>query len=197
MGQVMTGLYIIIAIVVLLLVLAYGWYMALIKRRNKALEALSSIDVQLRKRFDLLPNVLKIASRFMEHEKELLNQLTAQRAAAMKEYQPTDPNQVKDHLQAAGALGGSMMRLFAVAENYPDLKSDATMVNAQDTASEVEANIAAARRFYNAAVTSLNNSVQIFPGSIIAGIARVKEMPFYEEEEEAAKAPVDASAYLK
>jgi len=192
----MTGLVVIIAIVVLLLAVFYGWYMALIKRRNGALEALSSIDVQLRKRFDLLPNVLKIASRFMQHERELFNQITAQRAAAMKDYDPKDPEQVRQHLEAAGAVRGSMMQLFAVAENYPDLKSDQTMVTAQHTAAEVEGNIAAARRFYNAAVTRLNNSVQIFPGNVIAGIAGVQVMPFFREEEEAAKAPIDAAALL-
>ena len=90
-----------------------------------------------------------------------------------------------------------MMRFFAVAENYPDLKSQETMVTAQATYTEVEGHIAAARRFYNAAVTQLNNSVQIFPGNMIAGMAGVSEMPFFEETDEAAKAPVDASDYLK
>ena len=90
-----------------------------------------------------------------------------------------------------------MMRFFAVAENYPDLKSQETMVTAQATSTEVEGHIAAARRFYNAAVTQLNNSVQIFPGNMIAGMAGVSEMPFFEETDEAAKAPVDASDYLK
>lgn len=192
----MTALWVIIAIVVILVIVVYGWYMALIKRRNKALEALSSIDVQLRKRHDLLPNILKIASRFMEHERDLLARITEQRAAAMKDYSPKEPGEVKEHLAAAGALQGSMMRFFAVAENYPDLKSQETMVTAQSTYTEVEGHIAAARRFYNAAVTQLNNSVQIFPGNMIAGMAGVTEMPFFEETDEAAKAPVDADAYL-
>lgn len=193
----MTALWVVVAIVVILAIVFYGWYMALIKRRNRALEALSSIDVQLRKRHDLLPNILKIASRFMQHERELLDRITQERAAAMKDYRPTDPDQVKEHLAAAEVLQGSMMRLFAVAENYPDLKSQETMVTAQATYTEVEGHIAAARRFYNAAVTQLNNSVQIFPGNMIAGMAGVGEMPFFEETDEAAKAPVDASAYLK
>ena len=81
-------------------------------------------------------------------------------------------------------------------EAYPDLKSDQTMVQAMQTYNEVEAQIAAARRFYNSAVTALNNSVQIFPGNIIANVARVTEMPFYETDK-AARAPIDASDYLK
>ncbi len=193
----MTALWILIAIVVILLLVVYGWYMALIKRRNQAREALSSIDVQLRKRADLVPNVLKIASRFMEHEKQLMSELTELRASTMKGYDPKDPEAVKEHLQSADAMRGAMMQLFAVAENYPELKSNETMITAQHTYSEVEGHIAAARRFYNAAVTELNNAVEIFPGNMIAGMANVQEMPFFEETDEAAKKPVDASEYLK
>ena len=192
----MTALWVILGIVVLILIVGYIWYAGLISKRNKAKEALSGIDVQLRKRFDLIPNILKIASRFLEHEKELLTNITDLRAKAMKDYNPGDPDAVKGHLEAAGALQPAMMRLFAVAENYPDLKSDTTMVRAQDTYTEVEGHIAAARRAYNAAVTSLNNSVEIFPGSVIARMANVQGMPFYEETEEAARQPVDASDFL-
>lgn len=192
----MTALWVILGIIVLLLVIGYIWYASLISKRNSAREALSGIDVQLRKRFDLIPNILKIASRFLEHEKELLTNITDLRAKAMKDYNPGDPDGVKNHLEAAGALQPAMMRLFAVAENYPDLKSDTTMVRAQDTYTEVEGHIAAARRAYNASVTSLNNAVEIFPGSMIARMAGVQGMPFYEETEEAARQPVDASDFL-
>jgi LemA protein len=192
----MTAIWVLIAIVVIVLIAGYGWYMALIKRRNSALEALSSIDVQLRKRADLVPNVLKIAKRFMEHEKDLMSQITELRASSMRDYSAKDPASVKEHLQSAGALSGAMMRLFAVAENYPQLKSNETMINAQDTYVEVEGHIAASRRFYNAAVAELNNAVQIFPGNILAGIANVREMPFFEETDEAAKKPIDAGDYL-
>lgn len=192
----MTAVWILIALAVVLVLVVYGWYMALIKRRNRAREALSSIDVQLRKRADLVPNVLKIASRFMQHESELMTQLTELRASTVKDYDPKDPEAVKAHLESAGALSGAMMRLFAVAENYPELKSNETMITAQHTYTEVEGHIAASRRFYNAAVTELNNAVEIFPGTIIAGMANVQEMPFFEETDEAAKKPVDASDYL-
>lgn len=192
----MTAIWVLLAIAVVLVLVFYGWYMALIKRRNRAREALSSIDVQLRKRADLVPNVLKIASRFMEHEKQLMTELTELRASTMKDYDPKDPAAVKEHLQSADAMRGAMMRLFAVAENYPELKSNETMVTAQHTYTEVEGHIAASRRFYNAAVTELNNAVEIFPGNIIAGMANVQEMPFFEETDDAAKKPVDASDYL-
>jgi LemA protein len=192
----MTAFGALIAFIGLLLVGGYLWYAGLIAKRNKAREALSGIDVQLRKRFDLVPNILKIASRFMEHEKELLGEVTALRARAMQSYDAGDAEAVKSHLESAGALHPAMTRLFAVAENYPDLKSQETMVRAQESYEEVEGHIAAARRAYNAAVTNLNNAVEIFPGSIIAAAAGVQSMPFYEETEAAARQPVDAADFL-
>lgn len=186
---------ILLGLVAVVLIGGYAWYATLISRRNRAREALSSIDVQLRKRHDLVPNVLKIASRFMEHERDLLNEVTEQRARAMADYDKSDPEAVGAHLEAERKLQAGMVRLFATAEAYPELRSAETMVNAQQTYSEVEGHIAAARRFYNASVTDLNNAVEIFPGSVIAGMAGVKPMPFYEIEE-SARAPVDAGAYL-
>ena len=89
-----------------------------------------------------------------------------------------------------------MMRLFAVAENYPELRSAETVTRAQAAFEEVEGNIAAARRFYNSAVTRLNNAVEIFPGSIVARIANVQPFPFYEVEDAAAREPVDVSKLM-
>ena len=189
--------WIVIGIVVFLVLLVYGWYVALISRRNKAREALASIDVHLQKRFDLLPNILKLAQKFMAHEKGLMERLTQLRAEVGRDYQRTDPAAVEKHLAAAKELEAGMMRLFAVAENYPELRSSDTIVQAQQTFSEVESQVAAARRFYNAAVNSLNNSVEIFPGSMIAGWAKVQALPFYEVEDEAARKPVNVDDYLK
>lgn len=192
----MTASQAVIGILVLAIVGGYAWYAALITRRNRAREALSSIDVQLRKRHDLIPNVLKLARRFMTHERELLDSLTRLRAEAQAGYRPEVPEEVARHLAAEGALQAGLVRLFAVAENYPDLRSSETIITAQQAYEEVEGHIAAARRFYNAAVTRLNNAVEVFPGSVIAGIARVRPMPFFEIEDRAVRAPVDADAYL-
>ena len=183
-------------IVGVLVVIAYGWYVSLITRRNRAREALSSIDVQLRKRHDLIPNVLKLARKFMGHEKELLDSLTELRTQAQAGYRVDVPEDVAKHLAAEGALQTGLARLFAVAENYPELRSSETIVAAQQTYSEVEGHIAAARRFYNSAVTRLNNAIQIFPGSLIAGLANVRAMPFFELEDTAIREPVDADKYL-
>lgn len=178
------------------LVGGYVWYVSLITRRNEVREAMGSIDVQLRKRFDLLPNIVALARKFMTHERELLEGLTALRAKVAEPYAKDDPAAVGAHLEASRALEAGMMRLFAVAENYPELRSAETVTRAQATFEEVEGNIAAARRFYNSAVTRLNNAVEIFPGSIIARIANVQPFPFYEVVDAAAREPVDVNKLM-
>lgn len=179
------------------LVGGYGWYVSLITRRNAVREAMGAIDVQLRMRFDLLPNVLELAQKFMIHEKELLTNLTSLRARVNQPYDKDDPAEAGAHLEATRQLETGMMKLFAVAENYPELRSVETMTRAQQTFEEVESNIAAARRFYNSSVAALNNAVEVFPGSIIAGIANVQSFPFYEIMEEAARQPVRVSDHMK
>jgi len=173
----------------------YYFYLRLIKQRNYALEALSSIDVQLKKRHDLVPNILKIAKKFMEHEDAVLTKVTQMRTISASDYDKTNPEEVAQHLEASKQLQSAMMNLFAVAENYPDLKSQETMVRAQETYEEVEGHISAARRFYNSAVTDLKNLVEIFPSSMIANMLGIKAMPYFEVDE-AERKPVDAADYL-
>jgi len=188
--------YIILAIIIAPLIIAYFWYAGIITKRNKVNESLSGVDVQLKKRSNLIPNILKIAGKFMEHEKSLLTEITGLRTKANEEYNKTDKEAVTEHLAVAEQLAGKMGKLMISVEAYPDLKSDQTMIQAMQTYNEVEEQIAASRRFYNSAVTLLNNAVQIFPGNIIASMAGVSEMPFYEAEE-SAKAPVNVDDYLK
>ncbi|MEN8722102.1 MAG: LemA family protein [Alphaproteobacteria bacterium] len=187
----------ILIVVLPVLVLLYWLYVRVITRRNRALEALSGIDVQIKKRANLIPNLLTIAQKFMTHERELLESVTAARVKFEQDYDAKDADQVAAHLDAANGMQAMMGRLMAVAENYPDLKSDTVMVEAQQAYQEVEANIAAARRFYNSSVTDLNNTVQIFPGSVIAGMVNITAMPLYELDEGTARAPIDAAAFLK
>ncbi len=176
-------------------ILIYLWYVSLIKKRNTAREALSGIDVQLKKRANLLPNILTIAKRFMDHEKQLLTEITELRTQLTQSYNPADTDAVKQHLDLANQLNSRVGQLMVSVENYPELKSDNTMLQAMQTYNEVEAHISAARRFYNSAVTELNNAVEIFPGSIIASMAKVQALPFYEADE-SAKSPVNAGDYL-
>jgi LemA protein len=184
-----------IIIILAALALAYFWYASIISKRNKALEALSGIDVQLKKRSNLIPNILKIAKKFMDHEKALFVEVTRLREKLAEGYDQKDPNKVKEHLATAEDLSSKMSGFMVQVENYPDLKSDQTMIQAQQTYNEVEAQISAARRFYNSAVSALRNAIQIFPGNIIAKIAGVSSMPFYEADEESKK-PIDASSIL-
>ncbi|ABZ74779.1 LemA family protein [Shewanella halifaxensis HAW-EB4] len=180
----------------LVVIIAYLWYVSLIKKRNTGREALSGIDVQLKKRSNLVPNILKIAQKYMDHEKSLLTEITELRTLATKGYDSVDPAAVKTHLEVSEKLNQKMSQLMVSVESYPELKSDNTMLQAMQTYNEVEAQLSAARRFYNAAVSELNTAVEIFPGSIIASIANVKVMPFYEADE-ASKAPVNATDYLR
>lgn len=177
------------------LTIIYIWYAKLVGKKNKVQESLSSIDVQLKKRSNLIPNILAIAKKFMSHEDKLLTEITELRAQATSGYSKTDQAAVKDHLQTSELLSGKMSQLMVAVENYPDLKSDQTMLQAMQTYNEVEGHIAAARRFYNASVTLLNNSVQIFPGNLIAKLANISEMPFYEADE-ASKKPINAQDFL-
>lgn len=176
------------------LVGGYIWYVSIIGRRNKAQEAFSGIDVQLKKRHDLIPNILKVARRFMEHEKDLLEEVTRLRAKAM-EQEGARPADAGEKFEIERQLQAGLGRLMVAVENYPNLKSDTHMLEAQRSLNEVEANIAASRRFYNASVTSLRNSIQIFPGTVIARMAGVEEMPFFEAAD-TDREPVDAGAYL-
>ncbi len=176
-------------------VVAYWMYVRLITLRNANLEALSSIDVQLKKRHDLVPNILKIAGKFMEHEESVLSKVTQMRSISTSDYDKNNPEEVSQHLEANKQLQSAMMNLFAVAENYPDLKSQETMVRAQETYEEVEGHISAARRFYNSATTDLKNFVEIFPASFFANMLGIRAMPYFETDDVERK-PVDASEFL-
>lgn len=183
-----------IIIAVVVLVIIYGIYYSLIQKKNKVKEAFSSIDVQLKKRYDLIPNVLFIANKFMEHERGLLEDITKLRAQAAK--LPADLSNAEQKIQLDGAIAGKMGQLMVAVENYPQLKSDQAMLQAMQTYNEQEEHIAAARRFYNSAVLDLNNAVEIFPSSMIAAMLNIKQMPFFEATEQERQA-VDASQYFK
>ena len=178
-----------------LIILLYVWYTRIIRNKNQVYEALAGIDVQLKNRSDLLPNILTIAKKFMEHEKELLSSVTELRTRSNAEYDSGDAQAIKQHMELASALGSEMGKLMVSVEAYPELKSDQTMQQAQLSYNEIETKIAAARRFYNSAVGQLNNSIEIFPGNIVAKYASVSIMPFYETDD-ASRATVDASSIL-
>lgn len=180
---------------IVLLILFYLIYVGLIQKKNKVKEAFSSIDVQLKKRYDLIPNILVIANKFMEHERGLIESVTKLRAQAVK--MPSDLSSVEDKLKLDSEIQKQMGQLMVSVENYPQLKSDQTMMTAMQTYNEVEEHIAAARRFYNSAVLELNNAIEIFPSSVVALIINIKKMPFFEIENPNERERVDAQAYFK
>ncbi|MCL2872761.1 MAG: LemA family protein [Betaproteobacteria bacterium] len=187
---------ILIVVVVAIVVAVFAWYVAIVKRKNQVDEALSDIDVQLTQRHELIPNVLEIAKRFLSHEKDLMDDLTRLRSAAQGKLSDADPKTLAEKFNTENQLSAGLGRLFAVAESYPQLKSDAVMMNAQTTYQEVETNVAAARRFYNAAVVSLRNACRIFPGQMIAPLAGVTQMPPFFEAPAEYRSPVNAADYL-
>ncbi|MGD9507441.1 MAG: LemA family protein [Geminicoccaceae bacterium] len=176
------------AALAVLLVVLYLWYASIVRRANRVREALGSVEAHLRQRHDLIPNLVKLAGRFMAHERGLIEEVTRLRARAQES--GTTP---ADRFAAENQLAQAAGRLLATAESYPTLKSDATIIEAQRGWAETEAQITAARRFYNAAVTDLNNAVQVFPGSLLAAAAGIKAMPYFETPPETRQAPdVDA-----
>ena len=170
----------------------YGCYVGVIKARNQLDEALSGIDVQLKKRTDLIPNVLKIAQKFMKHEKEMFTEITKLRTAVLK--QPVGTNK---RFVAESKLQDALKHLVVSVENYPQLKSDETMVTAMEAYSSVEENIAASRRFYNTALRELKNKTQIFPGSLFKSCAGDISGYDYFQASDEDKKPVNADNYLK
>ena len=172
----------------------YGTYVSVIQKKNKVLEAFSSIDVQLKKRYDLIPNILTLANKFMEHERGLMEEVTKLRTQVMS--LPNDIKNIGQKLQLDSQIKGLMGQIMVAVENYPDLKSDQTMVTAMQTYNEVEEHIAAARRFYNSAVLELNNSVEIFPSSIFASFLGIKTQEFFQVDDAETK-PVNAADFLK
>ena len=182
----MSPTYIIIGIVVLLalwVVFAYNRFITLV---NRAKEAWSDIDVQLKRRYDLIPNLVSTVKGYAAHESGAFEKVTKARAAAM------GAGSLAEKSQAELGLTGALKSLFAVAEAYPDLKANANFLELQRELSDTENKIQAARRFYNSTVMDLNTSIETFPNNLIASFFKFAKLEFLELEadEAAAKQPV-------
>ncbi len=156
-------------------------YTSLIRKKNTVKEAFSSIDVQLKKRYNLIPNMLTIANKFMEHEKELFTKITELRNQAIRI--PADINRLSQKMEIEHQIKTLIGQLTVTAENYPQLKSDQTMIELMRAYTSAEEYIAAARRYYNAAVKDLNNAVEIFPSSLIASMLGIGKAEFIKAED--------------
>ncbi|MBE7709330.1 MAG: LemA family protein [Cyanobacteria bacterium SIG32] len=188
----MTTIFVIISIILIALYLVY---MTLVMKKNKVREALAGIDVQLKKRYDLIPNVLFLANKFMEHERGLIEDITKLRTKAAKI--KSDFDNVSEKIALDNEIKTKMGQLMVSVENYPQLKSDQTMIQAMQTYSEVEEHIAAARRFYNSAVLDLTNAVEILPSKWFAQKLGIKsELPYFEITEEKERQAVNANEFF-
>lgn len=184
----------VLVVLLLLLIPLYTMYVSLIRKKNKVKESMGGIDVQLKKRYDLIPNILVIANKFMEHERGLITEITNLRTKVSG--LRSDRDTISEKINLDNQIANKMGQLMVNVENYPQLKSDQTMIQAMQTYSEVEEHIAAARRFYNSAVNDLNNAVEIFPSSVIASALNIKAYPFFEVEETAKKS-VNAADFFR
>jgi LemA protein len=174
--------WIIIGVVALLIVMAIGIYNGLVKLRVRVDEAWSDITVQLKRRADLIPNLIESVKGYAKHEKGVFEEVTKARSAIMAAAKEGPAAAAKAENQFEGALKS----LFAVAENYPDLKANENFLQLQGEITDTEDKIQASRRFYNGGVRDLNTKIQTFPNNIFAGIFGFKSREFFEVEDRAA-----------
>ena len=175
---------IVLGVIVLWVVFTYN---RLITLKNRAKEAWSDIDVQLRRRYDLIPNLVETVKGYASHEKNVFENVTKARTQAMAAEQSGDPKKVAS---AENFLSSTLKTLFAVAENYPQLRASENFVELQRELRDTEDKVQAARRFYNTNVRDLNIKIESFPANIVVNIFRFAKMDFFEIETAEAKGPV-------
>ncbi|MBO7110160.1 MAG: LemA family protein [Prevotella sp.] len=170
----MTAVIIIVAVIVLLVFIVIGIYNSLVKLRNNRENAFANIDVQLKQRHDLIPQLVATVKGYAQHEKELLTRVTEARAAAMS------ATGINDKIQAENQLSSALAGLKVSLEAYPDLKANQNFLQLQEEISDIENKLAATRRYFNTATRELNNKVQTFPSNILAGMFGFQKEPMFE-----------------
>ena len=179
----MMYLFIVLAVIILWVIFAFN---GLVSLRNRAREAWADIEVQLKRRYDLIPNLVNTVKGYATHESSAFENVTKARSAAMGAGSMTDKG------QAENMLAGALKSVFAIAEAYPDLKANTNFLSLQNELSDTENKIQSARRFYNANVRDLNTKVEMFPGNIVAGIFHFAKMEFFDlGDNDAAQNPVE------
>lgn len=181
MSSIQITLLIVLAVIILWIILTYN---RLITLRNRAKEAWADIDVQLKRRYNLIPNLVETVKGYAAHEKEVFQKVTEARSRAM------GAQTVKEKGEAENFLSNTLKSLFAVAENYPQLRAAENFLELQRELRDTEDKIQAARRFYNGNARDLNIKIEVFPANIIANLFRFVKMDFFEIEEAAAREPV-------
>jgi LemA protein len=171
-------LYIVLAIAVILGLFLITVYNSLVILKNKVEEAWADIDTQLKRRWDLIPNMVETVKGYAKHEAGVFEQVTKARSQAMQAKTPDEK------ARAENMLTDTLKSLFAVAENYPDLKANQNFMDLQATLREIENKIQMSRRYYNGTVREFNTKLQIFPNNLVAGMLGFKKREFFEIEEE-------------
>ena len=170
----MIGLYIILGLLVLLLIGAITIYNRLVTNKNMVAEGWSGIDVQLKRRADLIPNLIESVKGYMGHERGVLDQVTELRTKSLQ------AQGVGDKARAEGALGAALGNLFAVAENYPDLKASQNFIQLQQSLADIEDQVQLARRYYNGAARNFNILIQSFPSNLVASTFGFRPVEYFE-----------------
>jgi len=171
-------IYIVLLILAVLVVFIVGIYNGLIKLKNKCEEAWSDIDTQLKRRYDLIPNLVETVKGYAKHESETLEKVIQARSTAM------NAQTVQEKEQAENFLTGALKSLFALSESYPDLKANQNFLDLQSTLKEIEEHIQLSRRYYNATVRDFNTKIEVFPNNLIAGPLGFAKREFFQIAEE-------------
>jgi LemA protein len=176
---------VIVIVVIVVLIGLFFWlgYNGLVKRRNQVDNAWSQIDVQLKRRHDLIPNLVETVKGYAAHERGTFEAVTQARANAINAQSPAQ------QAQAENVLSGALKSLFAVAEAYPDLKANQNFLNLQEELTSAEDRVAYARQYYNDSVLSYNTQIQKFPTVLLAGMFNFEKREFYDAEPEATETP--------
>lgn len=180
----MEGLWIILIILAVVGVFVVGIYNGLVQLRNRCDNSWAQVDVQLRRRYDLIPNLVETVKGYAQHEKETFQKVTEARAQAL------NAGNVQEQGQAENMLTGALKSLFAVSESYPELKANQNFMMLQEELAGTESKIAYSRQFYNDTVMKFNTKQQVFPSNIIANMFNFQEKEYFEIEEPEAKEPV-------
>lgn len=187
-------LIILAAVIVVPVIFAVGIYNGLVGHRNRYRNAFAQIDVQLKRRHDLIPNLVETAKSYMEHERETLEAVIQARNAAesaRSAVQGADDSSISQLASAEAGLGGALGRLFALSENYPDLRSNQNMLQLQEELTSTESKVAFARQAYNDAVMSFNNKLEMFPSNLVANAFRFAPATLFEVSDDSERDAVE------
>ena len=177
------GWIIAIAVIAVIVIYFIATYNGLVGLRNKVKDQWAQIEVLLKRRADLIPNLVETVKGYASHEKETLDAVISARAKAVS------ATTVEDEMKAAGELSQALGRLMAISEAYPDLKANTNFMNLQSNLKDTEDKISYARQFYNDAVLLYKNKLEMFPSNIVAGMFKFQPEPFFEAEEAAKEVP--------